>query len=103
MNAKVYTKTGDKGSTSLYTGERLSKASLRVEAYGTIDELQAVLGVARAFSEHDDIQQVIYGIQKELWQLMADVASLGQEPTITDAHIENLEKLLIAMMLKWNH
>ena len=94
MGAKVYTKTGDKGSTSLYTGERLSKASLRVEAYGTIDELQSVLGVARAFSEHEDIQQVIYDIEKELWQLMADVASLGQEPTITDAHIENLEKII---------
>ena len=80
--------------TSLYTGERLSKASLRVEAYGTVDELQSVLGVARAFSEHEDIQQVIYDIEKELWQLMADVASLGQEPNITDAHIENLEKII---------
>ena len=47
-----------------------------------------------AFSEHEDIQQVIYDIEKELWQLMADVASLGQEPNITDAHIENLEKII---------
>lgn len=39
--AKIYTKTGDKGSTGLYTGERVRKSSLRVEAYGNIDELQA--------------------------------------------------------------
>ncbi len=92
--SKVYTKTGDKGTTALYTGERLPKASLRVEAYGTIDELQAVLGVARAFSKHDDIKEVIRNIQVELWTLMADIASIGQEPKITDAHIENLEHII---------
>ncbi len=51
MASNVYTKTGDKGSTSLYTGERVRKSSLRVDAYGTIDELQSCLGVARAFSD----------------------------------------------------
>lgn len=49
--AKVYTKTGDAGSTGLYTGERVSKASQRVCTYGTIDEAQAFLGVARAYSD----------------------------------------------------
>ena len=47
--AKVYTRTGDRGQTSLYTGERVSKGSLRVETYGTIDEVDSVLGSARAF------------------------------------------------------
>ena len=42
--AKVYTRTGDRGQTSLYTGERVSKGSLRVETYGTIDEVDSVLG-----------------------------------------------------------
>lgn len=46
--AKVYTRTGDRGQTSLYTGERVSKGSLRVETYGTIDEVDSVLGSARA-------------------------------------------------------
>ena len=46
--AKVYTRTGDKGKTSLYTGERVSKGCQRVETYGTIDEVDSVLGEARA-------------------------------------------------------
>ena len=49
--AKVYTRTGDRGQTSLYTGERVSKGSLRVETYGKIDEVDSVLGSARASSE----------------------------------------------------
>lgn len=51
--AKVYTRTGDKGQTSLYTNQRVSKGSLRVEAYGTVDEADSVLGMARAFAAHD--------------------------------------------------
>ena len=50
MASSVYTKTGDAGTTGLYTGERVQKSSLRVEAYGTIDELQAFLGLARAYA-----------------------------------------------------
>lgn len=46
--AAVYTRTGDKGTTGLYTGERVPKQSLRVEAYGTIDEITSALGLARA-------------------------------------------------------
>ena len=45
---KIYTKTGDAGETSLFGGQRLSKSNLRIEAYGTVDELNAVLGVVRA-------------------------------------------------------
>ena len=71
--AKVYTRTGDKGKTSLYTGERVSKASVRVETYGTIDEADSVLGMARAFAVHDNVKETIFKIQKELWLLMADV------------------------------
>ena len=52
MASSVYTKTGDAGTTGLYTGERVQKSSLRVEAYGTIDELQAFLGLARAYAEN---------------------------------------------------
>lgn len=94
MASNVYTKTGDKGSTSLYTGERVRKSSLRVDAYGTIDELQSCLGVARAFSEHKDIQQVIYNIEKTLWLLMADIASMGKEPNITEDNITELEHII---------
>lgn len=94
--AKVYTRTGDKGKTSLYTGERVSKASLRVETYGTIDEADSVLGLARAFAAHDKVKDTIYKLQKELWLLMADIASLGAAANITDDHVKALEDTIDA-------
>ena len=56
MASSVYTKTGDTGTTGLYTGERVPKSSLRVEAYGIIDELQAFIGLARAYAENARVQ-----------------------------------------------
>ena len=56
MKAAVYTRTGDKGTTGLYTGERVPKQSMRVEAYGTVDEISSVLGLARATVRRDDLQ-----------------------------------------------
>lgn len=94
--AKVYTRTGDKGKTSLYTGERVSKASLRVKTYGTIDEADSVLGLARAFAAHDKVKETVYKLQKELWLLMADIASLGAPANITDGHVKALEEIIDA-------
>ena len=59
MKAAVYTRTGDKGTTGLYTGERVPKQSMRVEAYGTVDEISSALGLARATvrrEEGNDLQ-----------------------------------------------
>lgn len=92
--AKVYTRTGDRGQTSLYTGERVSKGSLRVETYGTIDEVDSVLGSARAFVVHQNVKETIFKIQKDLWLLMADVASLGKEPNISSDHVKDLEQTI---------
>jgi cob(I)alamin adenosyltransferase len=94
--AKVYTRTGDKGKTSLYTGERVSKASLRVETYGTVDEADSVLGLARAFAVHDKVKDTIYKVQKELWLLMADIASIGKDANIQDAHVTAIEETIDA-------
>ena len=92
--SKVYTRTGDKGKTSLYTGERVSKGSLRVETYGTVDEVDSVLGMARAFATHDNVKETIYKIQKDLWLLMADIASVGKEANITSDNITELEQII---------
>lgn len=92
--ADVYTKTGDKGTTGLYTGERVSKASLRVDVYGTIDELDSALGMARAFATNDDVRETVYTLQKYLWLLMADVSSIDKEPNITDTHVAELETII---------
>lgn len=87
----VYTKTGDKGQTSLFTGERVDKDSLRVETYGTIDEMNSALGMARAFCENEDVKTRIYLLQKNVSLLMADLASLGSEPYIKEFNIQELE------------
>ena len=55
MKAAVYTRTGDKGTTGLYTGERVPKQSMRVEAYGTVDEISSALGLARATVRREDV------------------------------------------------
>lgn len=88
----VYTKTGDKGQTGLYTGERVDKDSLRVEAYGTIDEMNSALGMARAFSECEEVKAMLYSLQKDIALFMADIASLGQEPNIKEYNISMLEQ-----------
>lgn len=92
---KVYTKTGDKGTTSLLSGERVEKDTLRVDAYGTVDELDSVLGMARAFVKREDVREAIYSLQKLLGMLMADVASLKlEQPYITTEHVNILEQTI---------
>jgi cob(I)alamin adenosyltransferase len=93
----VYTKTGDKGLTSLYTGERVNKNCLRVQTYGAIDEADSALGIARAFVEVDDVREKIFSAQKLLPRLMADFASLNQEPLITFDDVKNLETEMDAL------
>ena len=93
--AAVYTRTGDKGTTGLYTGERVSKASPRVDAYGTLDEINSALGLARALVQRDDVKETIYNVQKLLMSMMADVASLNlPKPYITEEHVKMFESTI---------
>ena len=88
---KIYTKTGDRGETSLYTGERVEKNSFRVNAYGTVDEANSALAMARAFAVNPIVKEQIYQLQKLMPYLMADLASINQPAMITDEHVEALE------------
>jgi cob(I)alamin adenosyltransferase len=72
---KIYTKTGDQGQTSLFSGGRVPKHHLRVEAYGTIDELNSALGLARAFKASAQTDAWLETIQNQLFQLGADLAT----------------------------
>jgi cob(I)alamin adenosyltransferase len=72
---KLYTKTGDDGTTSLFSGGRVSKHHLRVEAYGTVDELNSVIGVARAHQPHPQTEEWLERIQNQLFHLGADLAT----------------------------
>lgn len=72
---KIYTKTGDSGMTSLFGGGRVQKDALRIEAYGTVDELNATLGVVRAHKPSKKIDQMLAIIQNELFVLGSDLAT----------------------------
>ncbi len=72
---KIYTKTGDKGDTSLFGGQRVPKDALRIEAYGTVDELNSVLGIVRADNQEKEIDSIIRRIQNDLFVLGADLAT----------------------------
>lgn len=90
----VYTKTGDKGSTGLLTGQRVDKDCLRVDAYGTVDEFNATLGIARSFCEKASVKEEIYKLQKMNMLLMAELASDASARYITVDHIVSLEKTI---------
>ena len=87
----ITTKTGDNGETSLLTGERVKKSGLRVDTYGTLDEVDSALGLARAFSDKDDVAERILKLQRKLPALMTDFASCGTEPRITMDDVREIE------------
>jgi len=92
---KIYTKTGDKGTTGLYTGQRVDKDSLRVEAYGCIDEINSALGMARALVKNSDVSASVLTLQKLLMRVMADVASIGAASgNVTQQDVINLEEMI---------
>ncbi len=72
---RIYTKTGDAGETGLFGGPRVSKDSERVEAYGTVDELNAALGVARAQGSDPEIDRLLGAVQEQLFTVGAELAT----------------------------
>lgn len=101
MSFKIYTKTGDAGETSLFGGRRLPKSHLRIEAYGTVDELNAFMGLLRDAVEDTNVQQQIKDIQDLLFSIGAALAmEPGQPPVIEgiqERHVEWLERSMDAM------
>jgi cob(I)alamin adenosyltransferase len=93
---KIYTKGGDKGQTGLFSGERVSKSHPLVNTYGTVDELNAVLGVARSLHQHSDrLSEILAILQRELFDLGADLASGKPQPErISEVRVERLESYI---------
>jgi cob(I)alamin adenosyltransferase len=98
---KVYTKGGDRGETSLIGGERVSKASARIECYGTVDELNAVVGLViealKDSAASDFLVPILRRVQNELFNLGAELACGDAEtrarlPRIEQRHIDGLER-----------
>ena len=99
---KIYTKTGDAGTTALGSGERRLKSDLRIEAYGTVDETNACVGMVRIETAKEpalqELDRMLARIQNDLFDLGADLATpdtgedLGYEPLrIVDAQVDRIE------------
>ncbi len=101
MAFKIYTKTGDKGETSLFGGRRLPKSHLRIEAYGTIDELNSCMGLLRDACEDGEVKRWIEEIQNLLFNVGAALATEPGRPSavpgVDDAHVEVLEQRMDLM------
>ena len=99
---KIYTKTGDAGSTGLFGGGRVPKDDPRVEAYGDVDELNAVIGMARAVEPMPRIDEVLVPVQRDLFAIGALLATPDREKMaqhlekarIDDARIRDLERAI---------
>ena len=77
---KIYTKTGDTGETGLYGGTRVPKDAMRVEACGTVDELNACIGSVRSQIQDEEIDAILHRIQNELFDIGANLATLEAHP-----------------------
>jgi cob(I)alamin adenosyltransferase len=104
---KVYTRGGDDGSTSLGGGQRVGKNSQRVEAYGTVDELNSIIGAARAAGLANALDELLGTVQNDLFDLSADLCVLEEDKSearrsagIGRSHIESLEKTIDHMTEK---
>ena len=85
---KIYTKTGDKGDTGLFGGQRVAKDSLRIEAYGTVDELNSLLGVCRSLIAMKEVDLILEEIQNDLFTLGADLATRA---TASPASVQRIQ------------
>ena len=99
---KIYTRTGDTGSTGLFGGGRVPKDDIRVEAYGDVDELNAVIGVARSVETMPRVDEVLVPIQRDLFAIGALLATPNREKMalhlqkarIDETRIEELERAI---------
>ncbi|MDI3470299.1 MAG: ATP:Cob(I)alamin adenosyltransferase [Pseudolabrys sp.] len=93
---RIYTRTGDDGTTSLGSGDRRKKYDLRVEAYGTLDELNAVLGLVRLHTAGSELDRPLERIQNDVFDVEADLSLAAKGPggarlTVTDTQVNWLE------------
>src|SRR5271165_6251515 len=102
---RIYTRTGDDGTTALGTGERRKKYDLRITVYGTVDELNAAIGLARLHTAGvPEVDGILGRIQNDLFDLGADLCSPDQNAgqdrsrlTVTEAQVSRLEQEIDAL------
>ena len=101
-DSRFYTGRGDDGYTGLLGPERVPKYDPRPEAYGTVDEAQAAIGLARASGSTAQCERILLAIQRDLYTLMAELAAAGDDDSpfagsITTEHLERLEGWLVQL------
>ncbi len=92
---KIYTKTGDDGTTGLQGGTRISKSNIRIQAYGTIDELNASIGLILSRKFDDELEKLLRDIQNDLFVVGSDLSNRdlsSKENRVTSEMVENIEK-----------
>lgn len=100
---KIYTRKGDEGMTSLGSRQRIPKESLRVSSYGTVDELNSLVGVAVAHGLSERLAKLLPGIQNELFHLGSDLCFTEEDkeqwqiPQIEERHVTRLEEMIDEM------
>lgn len=94
--SKIYTRTGDKGTTGLGDGSRVEKDHPRIEAIGSIDELNSIIGMVLACSLPDDIRSGLTNVQHRLFDLGGELSIPGYE-IIQQQHVDELETMLDAL------
>lgn len=99
MSAFIFSKKGDQGTTSLLNGERISKASGRPEAYGTLDEASSALGLAKALSGNQTMREMIQTVQEDLVALGAQLSDTTQNPeySIGSERTRRLENWIVKL------
>ena len=101
MAFKIYTKTGDAGQTGLFGGKRLSKGHLRIDAYGTVDELNSYLGLIRDSLQDESIRALLKQVQDRLFTIGSNLASDPEKdlitPDIFESDISTLEEQMDKM------
>ena len=105
MSTKIYTKTGDRGKTSLFDGTRVGKDNIRLETYGTFDELSSLLGVVQSFLKDKKIILELQVIQKDLLDIGAHLANPHNAPskkflTYLDQRVVSFEKTIDSLTEK---
>ena len=86
---KIYTKTGDTGETGLFGGTRVSKDAMRIQACGTVDELNACIGLVRSHIQDTEIDAILHRVQNELFDVGADLATLETHPKAASLRISS--------------
>ncbi len=92
---KIYTGTGDHGETSLFSGQRVPKTHPRVAAYGTLDEMNSILGAAVAAGPCEPVRTSLLNLQRRTFDLCADLATVlqpGQAPRISEETVRDIER-----------